>query len=155
MTVKIVHPNPHGALSESQLIAFENRFGLQLPADYRSFLLDYNGGRPVPSFFWIKDKKDGTSVDRFYGVYDQVIPTSIETYIGADRPGIPLSMIPIGDDGTGNFICLGLGYGNFGDVFFLDHDLHPLGAPDSPKGITRLAASFTEFLSMLQPSPSR
>ena len=155
MTVRIAHPNPHGILSEEALIKFENRFGLQLPPDYREFLLDFNGGRPVPSFFWIKAKENGSHVDRFYGVFSPKLAASLETYLGLDRHGIPSTIIPVGDDGAGDFICLALGLGwvQFGSIYFLDHGLHPVDAPDSSKGITLLARSFTDFLSALQSPP--
>lgn len=35
-------------LSESEIAAFEAEVGATLPADYREFLLTWNGGRPVP-----------------------------------------------------------------------------------------------------------
>ena len=151
--MKIVHPNPHGRLSEDKLIQFENRFGLLLPPDYREFLLGYNGGPAGPAFFWIKDKQDGTSVKQFYGLYEHVIPSSLETHIGASRQGIPTALMPIGDDGTGSLICLGLGWSEFGRIYFLDHELRPRETPEGWMGITLLANSFTEFLSALQEEP--
>ena len=154
MTARIVHPNPHGALSEDRLVRFENQFGLLLPADYRDFLLEYNGGRPVPAFFWIKHQQDGTTVHQFYGLYDQLIPSSLETHLGTSRRGIPTALMPIGDDGIGNLICIGLGWIEFGRIYFLDHDLHRPELPESWDGITRLANTFGEFLASLQEEPS-
>ena len=155
MTTRIVHPNPHGTLSEDRLVRFENQFGLLLPVDYREFLLEYNGGRPVPAFFWIKNKQDGTRVHQFYGLYDQLIPASLEARMGANRHGIPTALMPIGDDGIGNLICLGLGWTEFGRIYFLDHDLHPAETPEGWEGITLLADSFGEFLASLQEEPRR
>ena len=89
----------------------------------------------------------------FYGLYDEATPFSIETYVGSVRYGIPTSMIPVGDDGTGNFICMGIASQNFGHIFFLDHEKHPFDSPDSRIGITLLANSFTAFRSTCKWSP--
>lgn len=155
MTVRISNANLYGALSEGKLSEFEKRFHIHLPNDYREFLFQYNGGQPVPSFFWIEPKQDGSTLHRFYGIYEGEIPSSIETYLrGKGHYGIPASMLPIGDDGTGNFICIGVSAANFGNIFFLDHEKHPFHDPDSIEGIIKLRNSFTEFLASLIESPS-
>jgi len=69
-------------LTPRALDAIEGRFGITLPADYRAFLLNYNGGRPGPSmfpvpgggWFWVEHfhsvwSADGTAR---YGDYDLV-----------------------------------------------------------------------------------
>ncbi len=153
MTIQIVNANPFGLLSPDRLAEFESKYQLHLPGDYRSFLLQYNGGRPSPSFFWIKPKEDGSNVDRFYGLYDKLSPSSIETYMESERCGIPKAMMPIGDDGTGNFIAMGVRPQNLGNIFFLDHEIHPFRDPEALEGITRLAGGFSDFLATLEENP--
>lgn len=153
MSVRIIDSNPHGELSSETLDAFVARAQIQLPSEYREFLLLYNGGRPIPSFFWIRPQEDGSTMQQFFGLHEGPQHLCIETYVGEERYGIPQSMVPIGDDGTGNFICMGVGQYNLGEIFFLDHDAHPYQTPDSMEGITRLAGSLGEFLDNLATSP--
>ena len=62
-------------------------------------------------------------------------------------------MLPIGDDGVGNPICLDLSAAHFGAIYFLDLETHFYDDPDSMEGMIRLADSFTEFLSLLCEDP--
>ena len=50
--VQINQANLYGHLSPEKLIEFETEFDINLPPEYRDFLLKYNGGNPSPSFFW-------------------------------------------------------------------------------------------------------
>jgi hypothetical protein len=43
------------AISEDNVAAFERDQGFSFPADYREFLLSYNGGRPRPGWFRISE----------------------------------------------------------------------------------------------------
>jgi hypothetical protein len=153
MIIEILNPRPYGSLSENRLCEFEHDFGLELPSDYRAFLLEFNGGSPNPSFFWIVKSSDGSSVHQLYGLHDGPPPYSIQTYAGKERYGIPSGMLKIGDDGVGNSICIGVSESIEGKIYFLDHELHPNNEPESMEGITRLAESFDSFLAILQPSP--
>jgi hypothetical protein len=149
----IVNPNPFGSLSQIKLSEFEKKNKLHLPDDYREFLLLYNGGQPKPSFFWIEPKIDGSCVNLLYGLHDDPTHYSIDTYAGSERYGIPDTMLPIGEDGVGNYICLGISSNNYSIIYFLDHDEHPFNEPNSLDGITQLSNTFTEFLSSLTESP--
>ena len=140
--VEILDPNPFGPLSEKNLADFESQLNTSLPRDYKDFLLQYNGGHPDPSFFWIEPGKDGSEVLQFYGLHDGPAHLSIQTYAGVERYGIPTTMLPIGDDGVGNSICLDLSAAHFGEIYFLDHETHPYADPDSMEGMTKLAEFF-------------
>ncbi len=150
---KIVNSNPFGKLVVDKLAEFEAKAGVHLPNDYKDFLLQYNGGKPIPSFFWIISREDGSSVYQFYGLYSESNPISINTFKGDVNYGIPDSMLPIGDDGTGNFICIGISAENIGNIYFLDHDKHSYHNPNSLDGTTKLADSFNDFLFSLTESP--
>ena len=54
---------------------------------------------------------------------------------------MPSTMLAFADDGTGNILCLGIAAENAGQVFFLDHELHPFDKSDTETGITRIADS--------------
>ena len=153
MTIKIINANSIEKPSEELLHDFEAQIRIDLPDDYKKFLLEYNGGKHLPDFFWIEYQHDGSIVYQFYGLYSEIGPFSINTYTGKDLYGIPISMLPIGDDGTGNYICIGIYPDNLGEIFFLDHELHPVHDANSMVGITKLAGSFTDFLNNLEDSP--
>ncbi len=153
MAIIIRTPNPYGTLSKNELEHFEEMFNVSLPDDYRDFLLKNNGGQPTPSFFWIQPNIDGSSVLHFFGLNDGPKHLSLLTYFGELRSNFPFTLLPICDDGLGNFLCLGISSNNHGEVFFLDHDVYPFNNQDSNKGIIKIANSFSEFLDSLEEDP--
>ncbi len=153
MPVRILKNKSQSSLALGALISFERMIGVTLPGDHRNFLLEYNGGQPEPAFFWLEKETDGSDVYRFYGLYDEPRPDSLKTFSREGRRGFPETMLPIADDGVGNFLCLGISQENFGEIFFLDHDEYPYPETDSMVGVTKLANSFTEFLESLTDAP--
>ena len=87
-----------------------------------------NGGDPYPSFFWIKEVSDGSEVLHLFGIHNGPSHLSIDTYLRGERY-FPKSMLPIGKDGVGNYICVGISTANFGEVYFLDHEGHSFEHP--------------------------
>jgi cell wall assembly regulator SMI1 len=150
MATEIRNSFPHGPLSEERLREFEENLGVRLPTEYRQFLKEHNGGRPKPGGFWIERHTDASEVHQFYGLHDGPEWLSIDCYAGADRYGIPPGMLAIGDDGVGNHICIWIEGDERGAITFVDHELHPYDQPHSLEGVTRLASSFAEFLSVLR-----
>ncbi|MDD2694297.1 MAG: SMI1/KNR4 family protein [Anaerolineales bacterium] len=150
MTIEIENARPYGLISEERLQAFEKQIGISLPQDYREFLKQCNGGTPKPNNFWISEEKYESSVYQFYGLHSGPRWLSIDCYISKERYGVPNGLLPIGDDGVGNLICIGITAENFDDIFFIDHEIHPYNEPDSLNGIYKIAESFTEFLSRLR-----
>jgi uncharacterized protein (TIGR02996 family) len=59
------------ALSPTDVNVLERRLSVTLPADYRAFLLNYNGGCPTPSTIAEGDGKD-LFVEEFYSVPKRV-----------------------------------------------------------------------------------
>lgn len=149
MSPIIKNPDLYGLLNETRLADFEINLGVRLPEDYRKFLMDHNGGIPEPSTFWIKDGIDSSEVFQFYGIHDGPEWLSLENYIIGKNFGIPEHLLAIGDDGTGNTICLGISGNKKGVVYFIDHEIHPFEEPNSYTGVTRIADSFTQFISQL------
>ncbi|MBN2256593.1 MAG: SMI1/KNR4 family protein [Anaerolineaceae bacterium] len=149
MKIHILNPRPYGPLSRNRLNNFERSLNITLPNDYKDFLLKYNGGQPKPSCFWIKQNQDGSGILNFYGLHDGNKYLSISTYKGKEPYGIPDSMIPIGEDGIGNYICISISNDCYGVIYFLDHDIHPYNDHNSLKGITKIADNFTSFINSL------
>lgn len=152
MTVRIINSNPYGNLSKERLDEFEKIHAVTLPDDYKKFLLEYNGGKPLPSFFWIKPQEDGSNVFQIYGLHDGPKPYSIDKLF-EEKLGIPVSLMLIGDDGTDNFICMDISLERKGGIFFIDHETHPFDDANSYIGITKITNSFSDFLLSLSENP--
>ena len=135
--------------------ALERSIGVQLPATYRTMLIDYGGEiffgngaiflpkEPTP---W-DDTGDGTlDIIDFYGVGDfhTTLQSMINDLVGEQ---IPEWLIPIGDSTFGNQLCLAITGEERDAVYFWDHE------HDEGTGLYRVAPSFDAFIAMLKPDP--
>jgi hypothetical protein len=136
-------------LSEEELAAFEMDKNVQLPEDYRNFMLRYNGGQPVPKSFNFPESESGSSVGVFYPIKKDGT-NSLQFVMQQFEGRVPEELLPVAGDMFGNQICLGLEGENRGKVFFWDHEMEPLegGEPDYAN-IRLLASTFDEFLDSL------
>lgn len=162
---QIRDPFPAGPTSDADLAALERHVGYPLPAEYRRFLLEHNGGRPEPDAFPIDtglgEQEDivmclfparppdlgAVEVNDFQGLrrwpvhcaFDDLWSDLENLYAEA---GITDPLLPVGTDGSGNYFCLVLDGPRSGAVVFLDHETgetFPLGD------------SFGAFLGSLRP----
>lgn len=145
----ISKPNQYGSISKYQLAHFEKENDIALPEDYRSFLLLNNGGHPIPSFFWIQPGVDGSSVQEFFGLHKGPKHSFLSTYINENHLVSPNSLLFIGSDGLGNYICLGMNSENYGGIFFIDHDSFHWGEADMLSGVSKISNSFSLFFDSL------
>jgi hypothetical protein len=161
---RIADPQPAGATDSSQIAAFEQYIGHPLPPAYRDFLLLHNGGRPVPDaftltmgrrseenlvmcFFPLRDLSLGSvGVEELeelrtwplHCAWDDLQNDLKNLYrIELDPP-----LLPVGTDGSSNYICLVLSGEQAGAVVFLDHEM----AEQRP-----LAPDWNAFLDSLRP----
>lgn len=141
---KIADPQPAGPTDATQIAAFEQHIGYKLSAAYREFLLTYNGGRPIPDaftltagrgpeedlvmcFFRLRDLSLGAvEVEKMselriwplHCAWDDLQNDLENLYqMQLDPP-----LLPIGTDGSGNYISLVLTGERTGAVVFLDHE---------------------------------
>lgn len=146
---QVENSNQFGKLDERRLWNFEKRIGARLPEDYRGFLMEHNGGKPVPSDFSISTEQ-WTSLHHVLGLHDGHSYLSLEGDYEDYLSRMPASIIPIADDSFGNAICIGISGTEAGKVYFWDHELE--GAEDEQPyfgNITLIADSFTKFLESL------
>lgn len=161
----ILDPQPAGPADAEQIAALEAHIGHPLPADYRAFLLEHNGGRPELS---------RCAVITDIGVHDTPVhclfPSrelalgTVEVNSGEELRTWPVHcawddlqhdlrevyqtelehpLLPIGTDGSGSYYCVTLAGPEAGAVVFLDHETLQ---------VTRLAAGFDAFLAALRPA---
>lgn len=140
-----------GPLDEEILIRHENEWGFTLPADYREFLLQYNGGRPNPKFFVFKDSENGSSIHTFLGFSDEYSKSLVKKR-SMFHKRIPMRFFPIAYDDGGNLICISVSGNDYGKVYFWDHDFEAdTGeSPETADNCTLIADEFTQFIDNLQ-----
>ena len=169
-------PEDHTPPSEKLVRAFERRFGLNLPADFRSFLVRHGGALGTATCPMIEPTPFGTStiLTRFYGFHEDEIAETTDLIEGAPE------IIALGSEGLGRMFWLFCAKPYFGHVFVRDHygraswsdeeflkwphlapeirhylDLRREGKlPKKPEGfedVYLVAQSFTGFVDSLQP----
>ena len=147
--MKIKQSNPFGALRPEDLAAFETRHALQLPEDYRRFLLAHNGGVPIPNTidFVAQGAPTSSDVSAFYGLHAGEAWASLAWHMDIFEGRIPPDGLPIAGDSGGNQYVLIVRGARRGQVFFWDHE----GETDPPgeENMSLVAASFTAFTGKL------
>ena len=149
-------------VAEAAVAAFEAQLGATLPQDYRSFLLEVNGGRTARSHrvFAIRMQKARTDETTLNGLHSLDDPDDrgnlAQRWKNIHRM-LPKDVLPIGSDSFGGTVVLALGGPRRGQVWFLD------GADPRPEGsnprvewfdrrdVSKLADSFREFMDGLRP----
>lgn len=131
-------------ITARELQAFEKKLGFALPADYRAFLLAYNGGRPTVG--WVTGRDDDPNTPYAYG-------DAVSVFFGLGRvpewarlraPSemdweLPPRTLFIAEDAGGNMFALECEGKNL--VRFVDHES---GDPVSDGRV--LAEGFTDLL---------
>lgn len=144
-----------GDIDDRAIDEFEASCGLSLPSEYRSFLLKYNVGCPKKNGFFYKhvekikrgDEPDG-SISYFYGLSGNEtwrLQWAYEIYVKNSR--IPKEYLPIATDPGGNNLCIGVGEGNYGKIYFWDHEKEVYEDEDPFK---LLANDFDSFINSLE-----
>lgn len=124
MAIDFREAGPAG--DEDSLSLTEQEIGLALPADYRGFLAERNGGFLETSGFFDEDvvveeifsagPTPVRNLDRIEVMYERYAGP------GSDQ-GLPPFLIPAGADPLGNLICVSADEADSGTVYFWDHEL--------------------------------
>ncbi len=169
-------PEGHTAPSEKLVRAFQRRFGIYLPADYRSFLVRHGGVQGDARCPMIEPTPFGTStiITGFYGFHDDEIGETTDLIEGGPE------IIGLGSECLGRMFWLFCAEPYVGHVFVRDHygrsswsdedffkwphlapeirhylDLRREGKlPKKPEGfedVYLVARSFTAFIESLKP----
>lgn len=136
----------HDNLSLEQIEIFENENNIKLTKKYVDFLLKSNGGKVIPNLFMISDEQGPSVLNVFYGIGDMY--DNLTDFIEIMDERLPVGFIPIGDDPSGNVICLGTKEPYYDKIYFWDHEQEPED-PDEMSNMYFLANSIDEFLDNL------
>lgn len=106
-----------GNIGESEILNFEKIIGKQLPTEYRTFLIESNGGRPKPNIFKTLGEEYESDIQFLFGIttgnYD------LRENFQRLKNIIPFEVIPIAIDSGGSPILLDL---NSKEIYFFDLD---------------------------------
>lgn len=136
----------HDNLSLGQIEKFEIENNVKLTELYKEFLLKRNGGKVIPNLFMISDEQGPSVLNVFYGIGDMY--DNLADFIDIMDERLPLGFIPIGDDPSGNVICLGTKDPYYDKIYFWDHE-QELEYPDDMTNMYFLANDIYEFLNNL------
>jgi hypothetical protein len=132
-------------LDGATISRLEDSLRITLPPSYRKFLMEHNGGRPVPADFKFKGRTQGSTVDRFLGVHDKPY-NNLLRYVETYRGRVPPNLLPIARDPGDNLVCISVGGPDAGGVYFWDHDWESdEGTPDY-SNVILITDSFDEFI---------
>lgn len=136
----------HDNLSLKQIEIFENENNIKLTEQYINFLLKWNGGKVIPNLFMISTEQGPSVLNVFYGIGDMY--DNLTDFIEIMDERLPVGFIPIGDDPSGNVICLGTKDPYYDKIYFWDHEQEPED-PDDMSNMYFLADGINEFLDNL------
>ncbi len=135
-------------VTSNAIETLEKSVGDPLPADYRRFLSERNGGFPKADCVRFEEDGRPTATDVFclFSLGDTGASTSLgwhrETYAGR----LPDGTLPIGRDSSGNLWLLNLRGPDAGSVHFWDHGTFDTFDETDLSQWPRVAGSFTDFL---------
>ena len=129
--------------SELLLERLERRVGRALPADYRSYLVEQDGGQLSDNSETIREIFSLGEVPEFASMWH-----NLEVY--ADR--VPYWLLPVASDQFGNLFAVSLRDEDNGSVWFWDHEEEAdENEPPTEANIKLMAQDWPTFLRSLQP----
>lgn len=144
--MKVVVVDSEMPIAQEDLVRLEDQLKIELPDEYRRFLLQNNGGRPEPDVFRFIDSSQSITQDSvawFMCIKPEHINDLYETM--SELTGrIPDNMLPIAVDSFGNYICLITIGESRGEIYFWDHELET-----EDKNTFFVAFNFNTFLQSL------
>ncbi|UYZ63417.1 SMI1/KNR4 family protein [Hymenobacter weizhouensis] len=149
--MQLENSNPFGPVNPADIAEFEETNEITLPSDYKDFLLQHNGGRPLYS------KVAGTDVEVkwLYSMIEEPAWASLFNALDVYEGRIPSWYMPIGTDSGGNLYIMSLYKKNKGVIAFWRHEEEAEeNGSDYFENLTHIADSFTEFVHLLQPNES-
>lgn len=145
--------NAHKKISLKQIEDFADRQGLTLPPSYKEFLLDTNGGEPMPNEFEVPNwLGESSMVQAFFGIHDGE-NNNLAAKIDMFKNRLPQGFVPIASDPAGNLLCLGTNGDDEGRIYFWDHEEELDDDGLSKKDFSnmyRIANNINEFLAELR-----
>lgn len=107
-------PNPFGECTLIDIIDFEKKFSIIIPATYKTYLCQFNGAKPIKTICTISDEEGETTLHHMYGLHTN------ENY----RINVKRNLLFFADDSLGNNFAINLNQEqNYGYIYFIDNEL--------------------------------
>lgn len=145
-------------LTPEDIKKLELEYHINLPDDYKNFLLMHNGGQSIkdccPLIEYIGDNEQtgtDTDINYFAGIHNNYYHRLIPHY-HAMQGRIPQELLPIAENSGGDEICLCIDGSNYGKVYFWAHEGEALAFGYKEPwydNIYLVANSFKEFINSL------
>jgi len=141
-------------VNEQDVMAFAQRHSLELPKEYREFLVRYNGGRPMPSAFPIDGFPNNPigDIQVFFGLNAVEEGDDLDVVLADDAGLIPVGILPIACTDGVDFVCLDLRSGKERVVYW---DRVPFWGANvwNEEDLYFIAPDFDAFLRSLHKNP--
>jgi len=116
--------NSRARVTRARIAEIEEQLDVELPAPYRNFLLQHNGGRPRPATFVPKGESEATETVHCFLAIDgdpdvDDLLTNVEDYGGR----ISDAFLPVALDAFGNLICIRVKGKSKNRIYFWDHEM--------------------------------
>ncbi|WP_191565933.1 SMI1/KNR4 family protein [Metabacillus idriensis] len=133
--------------SIEEIKEIEVLYNINLPDDYKQFLLKYGGSMIVDDYIYESIEQDSWSNDRFqaveffYGLEETDLDLYLKDKINLYNERFPSELIAIASSPFGNEICLVVKGKDIGKVYFWDHEYR-----NSKGDFYLIAETFTDFV---------
>ena len=137
-------------LKAAQIEEFEELFKISIPEAYKTFLVNENGGRPVPATILLKtdDSERPFDVEEFLRLEPEDETWGLRSVRLTCLDRIPSELLAIARDGGEDFICIGLSGKRVGEIYiwWSEGQCYPDEEPTF-ENVEKIADSFGEFIS--------
>jgi hypothetical protein len=136
-------------LIKADVNLLEQKLGVNLPSEYKNFLLLHNGGHPEKDIYNCLNITFSSDLDRFYAFYEGENSNLLkEIYMYGDR--LPKGFLPIAHDSGSNKVCICVDGPAYGKVYFWDFKKAvPYGEEPILDNMYLIANNFTDFINGL------
>ena len=142
-----------GFANNGEILMLENEFEVVLPEDYKSFLLQENGGRNTAyrykNLVRIPQVSEEINIDVMFGVSTNVKNGDIKQWTSEYQDDLFPNSIIIGDTIQHGFIVFWLSKDDNAGIYYYD-DTYEFASSTDNMNTYFLANSFSEFLNMVE-----
>ena len=150
MTIKL---DKFGFANNGEILMLENEFEVVLPEDYKSFLLQENGGRNTAyrykNLVRIPQVSEEINIDVMFGVSTNVKNGDIKQWTSEYQDDLFPNSIMSGDTIQHGFIVFWLSKDDNAGIYYYD-DTYEFASSTDNMNTYFLANSFSEFLNMVE-----
>lgn len=136
----------HGFKSMEEILAFEQKYGIDLSHVYKQFLLHYGSGYIKDDYCYKAKEKSPLTPEDDYDMTDYFYGSDIVDNIETYKEEFERKLLPIADAGGGDFICLGVRDKYKDKIYYWTHE----GRGKFEENLYLIADTFEDFISSFE-----